>query len=179
MLAQNSRDVSNVLISEEQISAKVKEIGAKISEDFKGEPVLLVGILKGSIAFMADLMRAIDLEDVAIEFMSVSSYGSATKSSGVVKINQDLDCDIRGRNVIIVEDIIDSGLTLAYLKSYLLHRGPKSLKIATMLDKPSRRKSDIKPDYVGFEVEDVFIVGYGLDADQKYRNLPYISWIKS
>lgn len=168
---------SEVLITEEQIKARVKEIGAQITEDFKGESVLLVGILKGSVPFMADLMRTIDL-DVTIDFMCVSSYGSATKSSGVVRIGKDLDTPIEGKNVIIVEDIIDSGLTLSYLKTQLLARNPKSLKICTALDKPSRRKVEFKGDYVGFEVEDKFIVGYGLDMDQHYRNLPYVSWIK-
>ena len=168
---------SEVLITEEQLKARVKEIGAQITEDFKGESVLLVGILKGSVPFMADLMRAIDL-DVTIDFMCVSSYGSATKTSGVVRIGKDLDTPIEGKNVIIVEDIIDSGLTLSYLKTQLLARNPKSLKICTALDKPSRRKVEFKGDYVGFEVEDKFIVGYGLDMDQHYRNLPYVSWIK-
>ena len=126
---------------------------------------------------MADLMRAITL-DVEMDFMSVSSYGSGTKSSGVVRILKDLDSDITGKNVLIVEDIIDSGLTLAYLKEYLAKRNPKSVKIVTMLSKPARRKADIEADYTGFVIEDRFIVGYGLDIDQKYRNLPYISWIK-
>ncbi|MBQ2217893.1 MAG: hypoxanthine phosphoribosyltransferase, partial [Firmicutes bacterium] len=134
-------------------------------------------ILKGSVPFMADLMRAITL-DVEMDFMSVSSYGSGTKTSGVVRILKDLDSDIAGKNVLIVEDIIDSGLTLAYLKEYLAKRNPKSIKIVTMLSKPARRKADIEADYTGFVVDDKFIVGYGLDIDQKYRNLPYISWIK-
>ena len=167
-----------VLISREQLRKRVEELGAQITKDYEGEPVLLIGILKGSVPFMADLMREIDL-DVSIDFMSVSSYGSATKTSGVVRILKDLDKPIEGKNVIIVEDIIDSGLTLAYLKEHLGGRHPKSLKICTILDKPSRRKVDLKGDYVGFEVEDKYIVGYGLDADQRYRQLPYISWIKT
>ena len=126
---------------------------------------------------MADLMRKIDL-DVTIDFMSVSSYGAGTVTSGEVKIKKDLDTDIEGKNVIIVEDIVDTGLTLSLLKKKLLERNPKSLKICTALDKPSRRKVEFKGDYVGFEVEDKFIVGYGLDMDQHYRNLPYVSWIK-
>ncbi len=178
-MTAEKRDVSTVLISEEQIAAKVREIGEEIGRDYAGEAVLLVGILKGSVAFLADLMRAIPLEDVSIDFMSVSSYGSSTKTSGVVKINKDIDSDIRGRNVIIVEDIIDTGLTLKYLKEYLCKRSPKTLKIAAIFDKPSRRELEIEGDYVGFKVDDLFIVGYGLDADQKYRNLPYISWIKT
>ena len=166
-----------VLITKEQLAAKVKELAARISEDYKGESLLMVGILKGSVPFMADLMRELDL-DVSIDFMCVSSYGSSTKSSGVVRIIKDLDTGIEGKNVLIVEDIIDTGLTLDYLKHYLSGRHPKSLKICTILDKPSRRKVEIQGDYVGFEVEDKYIVGYGLDMDQKYRNLPYISWIK-
>lgn len=170
-------DLSEILITKEQLDKRVAELGAKITEDFKGEEVLLIGILKGSVPFMADLMRQIDL-DVSIDFMSVSSYGGATKSSGVVRILKDLDSDIKGKNIIIVEDIIDSGLTLDYLKDYLLARNPSCLRICTLLDKPARRKVDLRGDYVGFEVEDKFIVGYGLDIDQKYRNLPYISWVK-
>lgn len=168
---------NEVLISEEQLRAKVRELGAEITRDFAGQEILLVGILKGSVPFMADLMRAIDL-DLSIDFMQVSSYGSDTKTSGVVKILKDLDADITGKNVIIVEDIIDTGYTLDYLKSYLSNRGSKCLRICTILDKPSRRKVELVPDYCGFKVDDLFIVGYGLDLDQKYRNLPYISWIK-
>ena len=177
MAAKKKYDFSEVLISREQLADKVAELGAKISADYEGESLFLIGILKGSVPFMADLMRAISL-DVEMDFMSVSSYGSGTKSSGVVRILKDLDSDIAGKNVLIVEDIIDSGLTLAYLKEYLAKRNPKSLKIVTMLSKPARRKADIDADYTGFVVDDKFIVGYGLDIDQKYRNLPYISWIK-
>ena len=166
-----------ILISKEELAAKVKELAAMITRDYAGEEILLVGILKGSVPFMADLMREIDL-DLTIDFMSVSSYGSATKSSGVVRIIKDLDTPLEGKNVIIVEDIIDTGLTLDYLKHYLAGRQPKTLKICAILDKPSRRKVEIKGDYVGFEVDDKYIVGYGLDLDQRYRNLPYVSWIK-
>ncbi|MBQ6259903.1 MAG: hypoxanthine phosphoribosyltransferase [Firmicutes bacterium] len=176
-MSDTKYDLSEVLISEEQLQKRVAEIGAEISRDYRGEDILLIGILKGSVPFMADLMRKIDL-DVAIDFMSVSSYGG-TKTSGVVRILKDLDSDIKDKNVIIAEDIIDSGLTLSYLKDYLLKREPRSLRIATLLDKPARRKVSLRPDYVGFEVEDKFIVGYGLDIDQKYRNLPYISWVKT
>ncbi|MBQ2094460.1 MAG: hypoxanthine phosphoribosyltransferase [Firmicutes bacterium] len=177
MAAKKKYDFTEVLISREQLADKVAELGAQISEDYKGEELFLIGILKGSVPFMADLMRAITL-DVEMDFMSVSSYGSGTKTSGVVRILKDLDSDIAGKNVLIVEDIIDSGLTLAYLKEYLAKRNPKSIKIVTMLSKPARRKADIEADYTGFVVDDKFIVGYGLDIDQKYRNLPYISWIK-
>ena len=169
-------DISNVLISEEQIQKRVSELGAQITKDYAGEKLLLLGIMKGSIPFMADLMRRIDL-DVTIDLMQVSSYGGETKSSGVVKIIKDLDADITNRHILIVEDIVDTGYTLQYLKSYLSNRGAKSLKIVTMLDKPTRRQVDLKPDYCGFEVPDVFVIGYGLDADQKYRQLPYISYI--
>ena len=166
-----------VLITEEQIRKRVDELGAQITKDYEGKSLLLIGILKGSVPFMADLMRRIDT-DVEIDFMSVSSYGSTTTSSGVVRIIKDLDHSLEGKNVLIVEDIVDSGLTLSYLKEHLLRRKPASLKVCTFLDKPSRRKVDFTPDYCGFEVEDKFIVGYGLDFDQKYRQLPYISWIK-
>lgn len=177
MAAKKKYDFTEVLISREQLAAKVAELGAQISRDYEGEDLFLIGILKGSVPFMADLMRSITL-DVEMDFMSVSSYGSGTTTSGVVRILKDLDTDIAGKNVLIVEDIIDSGLTLAYLKEYLAKRNPKSLKIVTMLSKPARRKADIEADYTGFVVDDKFIVGYGLDIDQKYRNLPYISWIK-
>ena len=170
-------NTNEVLISKEQLEKRVSELGAQISKDYEGKTILLIGILKGSVPFMADLMRHID-GDVEIDFMSVSSYGSSTKSSGVVRIIKDLDKSIEGKDVIIVEDIVDSGLTLAYLKSHLLSRNPASLRVCTMLDKPARRKVEFTPDYCGFEIEDKFIVGYGLDFDQKYRNLPYISWIK-
>ena len=171
MAARKKYSFEEVLISKEQLAAKVAELGAQISKDYEGEELFLIGILKGSVPFMADLMRAITL-DVEMDFMSVSSYGSGTKSSGVVRILKDLDSDIA------VEDIIDSGLTLAYLKEYLAKRNPKSIKIVTMLSKPARRKADLEADYTGFVIDDMFIVGYGLDIDQKYRNLPYISWIK-
>jgi hypoxanthine phosphoribosyltransferase len=174
----NMNEYSEILITEEELAAKVEELGARISADFAGESILLVGILKGSVPFMADLMRAIKLEDVQIDFMGVSSYGDATETSGVVQIRKDLDSPIEGRNVIIVEDIIDTGLTLSYIKQHLLARKPKTLKVCSILDKPSRRKVDFKGDYVGFEVGDKYIVGYGLDAAQKYRNLPYVTWIK-
>ncbi len=176
-MAEKKYDLSEILLTQEQIAARVAELGAQITRDYAGKDVLLIGILKGSVPFMVDIMRKIDL-DVEIDFMSVSSYGGSTKSSGVVRILKDLDSDIRDKNVIIIEDIMDSGLTLAYLKGYLLKREPASLRICTLLDKPSRRTADIKADYIGFEVEDKFIVGYGLDIDQKYRNLPYISWVK-
>ena len=169
--------ISNVFISQDDIKNKVYEIAKSIEKDFKGEEVLLVGVLKGASVFLSDLIRNIDL-DVKIDFMAVSSYGMSTTSSGIVKILKDLDDDISGKNVIIVEDIIDTGLTLKYLKDYLSNKNAKVLKICTLLDKPSRRKCDIDIDYIGFEIEDKFIVGYGLDYQEKYRNLSYIAFVE-
>ena len=163
----------DVMISEEEIANKVKELAKQIEKDYEGEQLLVVGILKGASVFVSDLIRKIDL-DVNIEFMSVSSYGNGTESSGTVRILKDLDVDIAGKNVLIVEDIIDSGLTLSNLVKELKIRNPKSLKLCTLLDKPQRRTSNIPVDYVGFVIEDKFIVGYGIDWAEKYRNLPYI-----
>ncbi|MCR8745398.1 hypoxanthine phosphoribosyltransferase [Romboutsia lituseburensis] len=165
--------VTEVMISEEQLAEKVSELAKQIENDFKGEELLVVGILKGASVFVSDLIRKINL-DVNIDFMSVSSYGNSTESSGVVKILKDLDVNIEGKNVLIVEDIIDSGLTLSNLVAALETRNPKSLKLCTLLDKSQRRKADIPVDYVGFVIEDKFIVGYGIDYAEKYRNLPYI-----
>ena len=165
--------VTEVMISEEQLAAKVSELAKQIEKDFQGEELLVVGILKGASVFVADLIRKINL-DVNIDFMSVSSYGNSTESSGTVKILKDLDVNIEGKNVLIVEDIIDSGLTLSNLVATLETRNPKSLKLCTLLDKPQRRKANIFVDYVGFVIEDKFIVGYGIDYAEKYRNLPYI-----
>ena len=167
----------DVMISEEEIAKKVEELAKQIEKDYEGEQLLVVGILKGASVFVADLIRNINL-DVNMDFMSVSSYGNAMESSGSVKILKDLDVDIKGKNVLIVEDIIDSGLTLSNLTKELGAREPKSLKICTLLDKPERRKADIPVDYVGFEIEDKFVVGYGLDYDQSYRDLPYIGVIE-
>ena len=172
-----NNDIAKVLISEEQLQAKVAELGAQISRDYEGKDLLLVSILKGSVVFMADLMRAIT-EPCSIDFMVVSSYGSGVKSSGVVKIVKDLDVPLAGKDLLIVEDILDSGLTLSYIKELLASRGPASIRIATLLDKPSRRKVDLVADYIGFSVPDEFVIGYGLDYDEKYRNLPYIGILK-
>ena len=169
-------DISNVLISEKQIKEKVIELGQKIEKDYKGQEIFLIGVLKGASVFISDLMRCINL-DVKIDFMSVSSYGMSTTSSGIVKILKDIDQDISNKNVIIVEDIIDTGLTLNYLKDYLLKKNAKSIKICTLLDKPERRKCNIQVDYIGFEIEDKFIVGYGIDYKEMYRNLPYIAYV--
>ena len=163
----------DVMISEEEIAKKVEELAKQIEKDYEGEQLLVVGILKGASVFVSDLIRKINL-DVNIDFMSVSSYGNGTESSGTVRILKDLDVDIAGKNVLIVEDIIDSGLTLSNLVKELKIRNPKSLKLCTLLDKPQRRTSNIPVDYVGFVIEDKFIVGYGIDWAEKYRNLPYI-----
>ena len=165
--------VVDKMITEEQLAQKVEELAKQIEKDYKGQSLLVVGILKGASVFVSDLIRKIDL-DVNIDFMSVSSYGNGTESSGTVKILKDLDVDIEGKNVLIVEDIIDSGLTLSNLVLALQTRNPKSLKICTLLDKPQRRTVNIPVDYVGFIIEDKFIVGYGIDWAEKYRNLPYI-----
>ena len=171
------QDVLRVLLSEEEFRAKCKEMGARISQEYKGKNLMLVTVLKGAVVFLADLMRAIEVP-AEIDFMVVSSYGSGVKSSGVVKIVKDLDVPLAGKDLLIVEDILDSGLTLSYIKELLASRGPASIKIATLLDKPSRRKVDLVADYIGFSVPDEFVIGYGLDYDEKYRNLPYIGILK-
>ena len=169
--------LNGVMYSAEEIKSKVKELAKQIEKDYAGEELLVVGILKGASVFCADLIREIDL-DVRMDFMVVSSYGSSTESSGTVKIIKDLDVDIENKNVLIVEDIIDSGLTLSSLVAALKTRRPKSLKLCTLLDKPERRVKDVKVDYVGFNIPDEFVVGYGLDYDEKYRNLPYVGVLK-
>jgi hypoxanthine phosphoribosyltransferase len=171
-------DMAKVLISAEEIQAKVSEMGAQIARDY--EPLgdlLLVGVLKGCMMFMVDLARAIELP-LAIDFIATSSYGHSTESSGVVRLLKDLDTDIAGRHVLIVEDIIDSGLTLEYLRSQLLRRNPASLRICSLLNKPERRVTDIPIDYLGFDIPNEFVVGYGLDYGERYRNLPYIGILK-
>lgn len=170
-------DIQSVLLSEETIGERVKEIGQAISKDFEGKDVVFIGVLKGCFIFMADLMRHVTIP-CSMDFMAVSSYGSGTVSTGAVKINKDLSQNIEGKHVIFVEDILDSGLTLSYLANYLQARQPASISIATLMDKPARRKADIKADYAGFEVPDAFVVGYGLDFDEKYRNLPFIGVLK-
>ncbi|MBQ8536326.1 MAG: hypoxanthine phosphoribosyltransferase [Clostridia bacterium] len=167
------QDLASILVTREQIQAAVKTLGEKITQDYAGKEPMLVGILKGCMLFFSDLVREIDLP-LTTEFMAISSYGSATKSSGEVRILKDLDKAITGRDVLIVEDIVDSGLTLSYLKKTLEGRGAASIKIATLLDKPARRKVDLKTDYYCFTIPDEFVVGYGLDYDEKYRNLPDI-----
>ena len=170
-------DIAKILISEQELADKVNELGAQISKDYEGKNLMMVSVLKGSVVFMADLMRAITI-NASIDFMSVSSYGSGTKTSGVVRIIKDLDDDLAGRDILIVEDILDSGMTLSYLSKHIMAKGANSIKIATLLDKPERRKVDVYPDYKGFVVPDEFVVGYGLDYDEKYRNLPYVGVFK-
>jgi len=166
-------DIKSVLITETELKECVKRLGAQITEDYKDKNLLLVSVLRGSVIFMADLMREIKIP-CTIDFMSVSSYGAGTKSSGVVKIIKDLDLNLAGYDILIIEDILDSGNTLSYLKKILLTRNPSSIKICTLLDKPERRTADITADYSGFSIPDAFAVGYGLDYDEKYRNLPFI-----
>lgn len=170
-------DIESIAFTEEQIAAKVRELGKELSVKYADKFPLFVGILKGSFVFMSDLVRAVDIP-CEVDFMAVSSYGSGTSTTGRVNILKDLGCNIEGRHVVIVEDVLDSGVTLSYLKKCLLLRKPASLEICTLLDKPARRKVDIHSNYVGFECPDAFIVGYGLDYSEKYRNLPYIGVLK-
>jgi hypoxanthine phosphoribosyltransferase len=171
-------DLEKILITNDEIQAKVREIGAQLRHDYApGGDLLLVGVLKGCIMFIVDLARAIDMP-LSIDFIAISSYGHSTESSGVVRLLKDLDTDIAGRHVLIVEDIIDSGLTLAYLREQLFRRNPASLKICALLNKPERRTADVELDYLGFDIPNEFVVGYGLDYGERYRNLPYIGVLK-
>ena len=166
-----------VLLSEEEVDARIQAMGEQISRDYQGKQVHLVCVLKGGSFFMCELAKRITVP-VSLDFMSVSSYGGQTKSSGIVKIVKDLDESLQDKDVIVVEDIVDSGRTLSYLMEMLRDRGPKSLRLCTLLDKPDRRVVDVKVDYTGFQIPDEFVVGYGLDYDEKYRNLPYIGILK-
>ena len=166
-----------VLISESEVESKIEELAEKISKEYEGKTVHLIGVLKGSVFFMCELAKKLTIP-VTLDFMAVSSYGNDTKSSGVVKLVKDLDESIEGRDVILIEDIMDSGRTLSYLVRILKERKPASFKVVTLLDKPDRRVVDIEPDMTGFEIPDRFVVGYGLDCAQKYRNLPYIGVIE-
>ena len=166
-----------VLLSEEEVDRRIQEIGDQISRDYAGRQVHLVCVLKGGSFFMCEIAKRITVP-VSIDFMSVSSYGKDTKSSGVVRIVKDLDESLTDRHVLVVEDIVDSGRTLSYLLEMLKDRGPEDVRLCTLLDKPSRRVVDVKVDYTGFEIPDEFVVGYGLDYDQKYRNLPYVGIVK-
>ncbi|MCR5374346.1 MAG: hypoxanthine phosphoribosyltransferase [Lachnospiraceae bacterium] len=167
----------SVMISEEEVDARIAELGAKISKDYEGKTVHMICVLKGGVFFMCELAKKITVP-VTMDFMSVSSYGNGTVSSGVVKIVKDLDDTIEGKDVLVVEDIIDSGRTLSYLLENLKNRKPSSLKLCTLLDKPDRRVTEVNVDYTGFEIEDKFVIGYGLDYAQKYRNLPYIGVVE-
>ena len=170
-------DIKNVLITEEELKKTVKELGAKITEDYKDKNLFLITVLKGAVVFLGDLMRAIECP-CEIEFMVTSSYGSGTVSTGNVKIVKDIDVPLEDKDVLIVEDILDSGLTLSFLMDLLRNRNPKSIEICTLLDKPSRRVADIQAKYTGRQIPDEFVVGYGLDYDEKYRNLPFIGVLK-
>ena len=171
------KDIERTLFSEKEIQNKVKEIGLKISNDYKDKNPIMICILRGACVFLSDLIRAVE-EPVQIDFLSLSSYGNSTESSGVVKIRKDIDVDISGRHVIVVEDIIDTGLTLQYIKDYLSKHNPTSIKICAFLDKPKAHKIDLEVDFIGYEIENEFVVGYGLDYAEKYRNLPFIGVLK-
>ncbi len=167
-------DVGEILVQPDDLARRVRELGAEITRDYEGRPLLLVGVLKGAIFFLSDLMREIDIP-VEVDFMAVASYGSATDSSGVVRILKDLDAAIEDRDVLIVEDIVDSGLTLQYLLRNLGARNPRTLEVCALLTKPDRRRVALEPRYVGFEIPDRFVIGYGLDHAERFRNLPYVA----
>lgn len=174
MLAEN---IQEVLIDQKALSRRIEEMGRRLSEDYRGKDVVAVGILKGAVVFLADLVRSMDCR-VRFDFMAVSSYGASTSTSGVVKITKDLDESIEGKHVLIVEDVVDTGLTLKYLKEVLKARKPASLRVCSLLDKPSRRRVQVSIDYTGFEIPDAFVVGYGLDFNGLYRHLPFICVLK-
>jgi len=166
--------IGDVLVPAEDLTRRVRELAGEVSRDYAGKDLVLIGVLKGAVFFLADLMRALEVP-CEVDFMAVASYGSATRSSGVVRILKDLDAVIEGRDVLIVEDIVDSGLTLQYLLRNLAGRNPRSLEVCALLVKPSRREVDLETRYVGFEIPDRFAIGYGLDHDERYRNLPYVA----
>ena len=166
--------IGEILVQADELQHRIKEMAAEVSRDYKGRDLLLIGVLKGAVFFLADLMRHLDIP-CEVDFMAVSSYGSSTDSSGVVRILKDLDAPLEGRNVLIVEDIVDSGLTLQYLMRTLEARNPASIEVCALLTKPERRKVDTPARYVGFEIPDKFAIGYGLDYDERYRNLPYVA----
>jgi hypoxanthine phosphoribosyltransferase len=173
-MAELTRGVSKVLIEEDAVAGRVAELGAEVSGDYAGKDLLLVGVLKGAVFFMADLMRQLTIP-CEVDFMAISSYGASTDSSGVVRILKDLDINIEGRDVLVVEDIIDSGLTLSYLIRNLESRNPASLEVCALLTKPARREIDVRVRYTGFEIPNEFVIGYGLDFGERYRNLPYVA----
>ncbi|WP_427339290.1 hypoxanthine phosphoribosyltransferase [Caloranaerobacter sp. DY30410] len=171
------QDIRQILIETDELQKRIKELGQEITKDYKDKDLVVICVLKGAVMFMSDLCKNIDLP-LSMDFMAVSSYGSSTQSSGVVRILKDLDSSIEDKDVLIVEDIIDTGLTLSYLVENLKSRGPRSVKICTLLNKPERRKTEVKVDYIGFTIPDEFVVGYGLDFNERYRNLPYICVLK-
>ena len=171
------QDILKVLYTEEEIAQRIRELGAQMYEDLEGKDPLFVSVLRGAFVFMADIVRACQVR-CDVEFIAVSSYGNATSTSGAVQITHDIQQDISGRHLVVIEDILDSGNTLSFLKQYFLTKGAASVTICTLLDKPSRRTKPIQADYVGFQVEDLFVVGYGLDYAERYRNLPYIGILK-
>ena len=180
--AQFASEFSNpnldILLSEEQIQTRIKELGTQITRDYAGQNPLLIGVLKGACLFLSDIVRAVDTR-VSIEFMAISSYGSSTRTSGEVRIMKDLDVPIEGRHILVVEDIVDTGLTLSYLLANLHARGAASVKLAALLDKYERRQKEVQIDYLGFQIPDEFVVGYGLDFAERYRNLPFIAVLKN
>lgn len=175
-MSNKNDSTGKILFTKEDIEKRAKELGKQITSDYKGEEVIVIGTLKGSIMWMAELLKNIDL-DTQIDFTVASSYGSNTTSSGMVKIKLEPDTNMYNKNILIVEDIVDTGKTLTFLIQKMKERHPKSIKVCTMLDKPSRRINDYRADYIGYEVDDLFVIGFGLDFDQKYRNLPYISYL--
>lgn len=173
-----NKDIERILYDEAELGYTVSKIAEQINRDYEGTQLVVVGILKGSFMFLADLFRRIEVQDCTLDFMTASSYGSGTESIGTLRVTKDISCDITGKNVLIVEDILDTGNTLSYIKDYLLNRGALSVKVCTLFDKPSRRCKPITSDYCGKKIEDIFIVGYGLDYDERYRNLPYVGVLK-
>lgn len=171
-------DMAEVLIGRDELARRVAEMGAEIGRDYAGCPLHLVGVLKGAVTFLADLARALPLSDVTVDYLAISSYGRSTETSGVVRFVKDLDEPVAGRHVLVVEDIVDTGLTLAYLREQIANRGPASLAVAAMLDKPDRRKVAVPVEYIGFRIPDRFAVGYGLDFDGHYRHLPYVGALR-
>jgi hypoxanthine phosphoribosyltransferase len=170
-------EIDKILITENQLKQKVKELGAQMREDFQGKKIVFIVVLKGAFVFAGDLIRELD-DSVTVDFVAASSYGNQTETTGKVRLLKDIDVNITDKDVVLVEDIIDSGLTLSFLKEHFQLHKPKSMKICTLLDKPERRLVDLKADYVGFEIPDTFIIGYGIDYAEKYRNLPYIATMK-
>ncbi len=173
------KDIFEELMNEEELSKTVTEMAQRINADYAGRELIVVGVLKGSVMFLADLFRQLTLDQCQLDFIAASSYGSGTVSSGKIKITKDVSCNLIGRDVLIVEDILDTGNTLSYVRDHLMKKGAASVKICTLFDKPSRRKKDIAADYTGRTIDDLFIVGYGLDYSEHYRNLPYVGVLKA